>query len=94
MRNQFLLDATLAKKDKLRRTPAGLPVLDLVLSHQSEQGEPLQKVWVEIEAVAIGALADEMKYIEIGQALSIKGYLNRKHRATQYLQLHITQFKI
>lgn len=69
-------------------------MLDLVLSHQSEQGEPPQKVWVEIEAVALGAVAEAMKTIDIGQAVSVKGYLNRKHRATQYLQLHITQFKI
>ncbi|MFC2562272.1 MAG: primosomal replication protein N, partial [Kingella oralis] len=37
MNNQFQLTAKLHKVDVLRYTPAGVPVLDVVLQHESMQ---------------------------------------------------------
>src|SRR4029453_11232489 len=37
--NRLTLDATLAQRDDLRYTPAGIPAIDCTLHHQSVQAE-------------------------------------------------------
>jgi len=60
LENQFQLAARLLKTDTLRYTPAGIPVLDVVLQHESiqqENGSPL-KVRFELSAKIIGKQAE------------------------------------
>jgi primosomal replication protein N len=95
-RNQFVLDAEVIEAEALRHTPAGVPVISLKLRHESaqeEEGKP-GTAQFEMSAVAFGDTALELSRIQPGQALSVKGFMNRKNRFSEYPVLHITQFML
>ena len=60
----------LVERGALRYTPAGLPALDLSLKHESEVSEDGQprKVSMEIKAVAIGAITQQLAALALGSA--------------------------
>ena len=93
--NTTVLEGKIVSRDTLRVTPGGVATLNLLLMHQSMQAENGQDVQVEVEmnAVVFGALANEMDSVKVGDAISLKGFLNRKNRFSQQPVLHITQFK-
>ena len=93
--NSAVLDGKIVSRDTLRVTPGGVVTLNLKLLHQSNQTELGREVQVELEmnAVAFGAVAEEMNSVKEGDAISIKGFLSRKNRFSPQPILHITQFK-
>lgn len=93
--NSTVLDGKIVSRDTLRVTPGGVATLNLILSHQSTQTENGQAVTVEVEmnAVAYGDLAKQMDSLNVNDAVSLKGFLSRKSRYSQFPILHITQFK-
>ena len=93
--NSAVLDGKIVSRDALRVTPGGVATLNLKLLHQSNQTEIGREVQVELEmnAVAFGAVAEEMNSVKVGDAISIKGFLSRKNRFSPQPILHITQFK-
>ena len=93
--NSAVLDGKIVSRDTLRVTPGGVATLNLKLLHQSNQTELGREVQVELEmnAVAFGAVAEEMNSVKEGDAISIKGFLSRKNRFSPQPILHITQFK-
>ena len=93
--NSAVLDGKIVSRDALRVTPGGVVTLNLTLLHQSNQTEVGREVQVELEmnAVAFGAVAEEMNPVKVGDAISIKGFLSRKNRFSPQPILHITQFK-
>jgi primosomal replication protein N len=95
-RNQFVLDGEVIEVDALRHTPAGVPVMSLKLKHESQQEEAggPSTAQFEISAVAFGDIAIDLSIIQPGQTLSVKGFMNRKNRFSDYPVLHITQFKL
>ena len=93
--NSAVLNGKIVSRDALRVTPGGVATLNLTLLHQSNQTEVGREVQVELEmnAVAFGAVAEEMNSVKVGDAISIKGFLSRKNRFSPQPILHITQFK-
>jgi primosomal replication protein N len=92
--NRLTLDATLATRDRLRYTPAGIPALDCTLRHASQQLEAgiARQVECELVAVAFGAVAQAMAGLAPGSALQCEGFLARRWRTGQSVALHITRF--
>jgi primosomal replication protein N len=90
-----MLDATLAARDDLRYTPAGLPALSLTLSHASEQPEAggMRKVECELSAVAFGDVAQSLARVPVGTALHCEGFLARRYQTGTTLSLHIARFE-
>lgn len=74
--NYFQLNATLAKIDILRYTPAGIPVLDVVLQHESWQEENGSRCLVkfELSGKIIGHLAKNWQYKQ-GTIVHVEGFL-------------------
>ncbi|ASK26686.1 primosomal replication protein N [Neisseria chenwenguii] len=64
MNNLLRLTAKIAETKPLRYTPAGVPVLDLLLQHESWQEENGQKCLVKFEMNArlLGRQAEEWQY--------------------------------
>ena len=64
MNNLIKLTARILQVQPLRYTPAGIPVLDIVLQHESWQEENGQKCLVkfEIPARILGKQAEEWQY--------------------------------
>jgi primosomal replication protein N len=89
--NQVVLEARVTERGALRYTPAGLPALDLLLSHEStvtEAGAP-RKVRMDLKAVVIGALAEQLSRVEMGSAHRFAGFL-ASQRNGRGVVLHIT----
>lgn len=91
-RNQVVIDGRLLKRATLRHTPAGIPVIDLVIDHRSMQTEAggQREARCEVEAVAIGELAVRLSTQKLNQPLQIKGFLTRHSIKDRRLVLHVT----
>ncbi len=96
MMNSAVLSGTVAWRDAMRETPAGIAILNLRIHHQSSQIENGLDVPADIElaAMAAGEVARQLDSIKVGDAISIKGFLSRKSRQNDTAVLHITQFKL
>jgi primosomal replication protein N len=90
--NQVALTGELTAVEKLRYTPAGVPLLTFKLLHRSQQVEAGMKRQVECEmnGVAMADVALAMAKFKLGQPIRITGFLNRKNRMSQQLVLHVT----
>ncbi len=92
--NQLVLSARISEANGLRYTPAGLPVLDFRLEHESElmEADQQRQVKVAIKAVAFGSLAETLARQAIGSNWIFTGFLatprNGKHAV-----LHIQSFE-
>jgi primosomal replication protein N len=93
--NRLTLDATIAHRDDLRYTPAGVPALSLTLQHASEQPEAggRRKVDCEIAAVAFGDTARGLAGLPEGSAIRCAGFVARRWRTGTTLALHIDRFE-
>jgi len=90
--NRVLLTAQIIERKALRYTPAGLPALDVVLEHESEvtEAQLLRKVKMEIRAVAMGPIAQQLNLQPVGVPLGIVGFLGAPRNGRGVL-LHITE---
>lgn len=90
--NAVALSGEIAAIETLRRTPAGIPLINFKLAHKSRQIEAGFKRQVECEmsAVAMGDAALMVSRLKTGQAVRIEGFLNRKNRMSTQLILHVT----
>ena len=94
--NQVLLIAQAIECKALRYTPAGIPVLELTLAHESKQiegGKP-RSVELLVNAVAIGDLAVRLEREALGRRLKVEGFLAPTRKGSSRLRLHIQQAAI
>lgn len=93
--NQLCLVATVAERDVLRYTPAGIPIVSAKLLHDSEQveaGVP-RSVTFEISALAAGEISGRFNQAELGKPFRFAGFLARKNRNSKSLVFHIADFE-
>ncbi|HZW12449.1 MAG TPA: primosomal replication protein N [Noviherbaspirillum sp.] len=93
--NQLRLIATIAERDVLRYTPAGIPIVSARLQHASEQVEAgiLRQVEFEMAAIVAGELSGRFNRVELGARLVLTGFLARKSRNSKSLVYHVTDFE-
>ncbi|HRK40094.1 MAG TPA: primosomal replication protein N [Burkholderiaceae bacterium] len=75
--NQLQLSASIEQVYPMRYTPAGLPAIDVVLSHESEvidTGIPRQ-VKLSLRAVAFGSMAETLAVASLEAKWEFKGFL-------------------
>ncbi|MBN4665960.1 primosomal replication protein N [Pandoraea nosoerga] len=90
--NRLRLEASIAEIGTLRYTPAGLPVIDVTLTHEGtveEAGVPRQTEF-SIPAVAIGPISAKVTALGLGRPAQWAGFLAKKHRNSRTLVFHIT----
>ncbi|ATE62371.1 primosomal replication protein N [Thauera sinica] len=89
--NELRLDARVAEVLPLRRTPAGVPVANCVLAHESKQLEAglSRDVSVELQAVAVGDLAGVLAAASPGVAVKITGFLAAKSLRSRSPVVHL-----
>jgi primosomal replication protein N len=94
-RNRLTLDATLAQRDPLRYTPAGIPAVDCTLQHASTQAEAggERKVECELHAVAFAEVALALSRMRVGSELRCGGFLARRYRTGVTVAMHITHIE-
>lgn len=93
--NRLVLAASMVERGAARFTPAGLPVCEFSLRHESqlsEAGQP-RKVSMEIRAVGIGEIATRLQRLDIGDTGTFAGFLTnqRNGRGTVF---HVTEFEV
>ena len=93
--NRLVIDASVASREALRYTPAGLPAIDAVLMHRSEQPEAggMRKVECEIAAVAFGEIAETIAGLPEGASIRCEGFLARRWRTGISLALHVDRLE-
>ena len=90
--NQLCLTACIIELDALRYTPAGLPAINLQMSHEGELEEAGQRRTVSavVKAVAIGPQADVVKKLVLNQPYRFDGFVATP-RNGKHLVFHIQQ---
>ncbi|ANN67808.1 primosomal replication protein N [Bordetella bronchialis] len=89
--NETALSAQVLEREPLRHTPAGIPVLEMLLEHASEvieAGHP-RRVELTIQAVAMGDLALMLADIQLGTSLQVQGFLAPVRQGAVKLKLHM-----
>jgi primosomal replication protein N len=92
--NHTDLIACIAELSALRYTPAGLPALDLMLEHSSQQteaGHPRQ-VNLKIRALALGNQAERLCRQAVGSQWRFQGFLATPRQGRSVV-LHIQEFQ-
>ncbi len=94
--NQFQLVASIAERDVLRYTPAGIPIVSGKLLHTSTQTEAGVERLVEFEmtALAAGEISGRFNQAELAATYQFTGFLARKNRNSKSLVFHIVDFDI
>jgi len=92
--NQLRLVASIAERDVLRYTPAGIPIVSGKLRHSSEQSEAglSRSIEFEIAAIAVGEISGEFNRAALGSTFQFSGFLAPKNRNSKNLVFHVTEF--
>jgi primosomal replication protein N len=92
--NQLQLIASIAERDVIRYTPAGIPIVSAKLLHSSQQVEAgiARLVEFEIVAATAGEISGRFNQAELGKAYKFTGFLARKNRNSKSLVFHIVDF--
>jgi len=82
----------LLERGVVRRTPAGIPVLEFLLTHASRQVEAggERQVECEMSCVAIGEPARMLDSAMVGDALRVSGFLAARSLKRRSPILHVT----
>ena len=75
--NLLHLSAQITALQALRYTPAGVPAVDMELSHQSTQSEAGQArlTTLHLRAIAFGMVAEQLVKFPLGQDMQLRGFL-------------------
>lgn len=75
----------------MRRTPAGIPVLEFSLTHESMQmeSEIERKVHCEMDCVAVGNQAQLLVAVKLGDELKVSGFLAARSLKRRMPILHV-----
>jgi primosomal replication protein N len=94
--NRTDLSAKIVERTVLRYTPAGIPVCECLLRHESVQVEAAHERQVELDlnAVALGPLALELERAGLGALHKFTGFLAKKSRKSRSFVYHITAFEL
>jgi primosomal replication protein N len=92
--NYFVLYAVIREKKVLRYTPAGIPVQELVLFHESEQCNAglNRKLAFDCPAIAYGKTAEELSATPLESNVRLEGYWAPQYSARSRWLLHIDHF--
>ena len=90
--NRVELSGVLIERKALRFTPAGVPVVECVIGHCSEQleaGSP-RRIECEIPAIVLGETSRWIQDAAPGTPLKLSGFLAARSRNSKQLRLHVT----
>ena len=93
--NQVEISGVITELKALRYTPAGLPVIEFRLRHESERAEAggKRKVEAELEAIAFDAQARLLAGSALGRPIRMAGFLCAKSRRSKKPVLHVTNIE-
>ena len=96
VQNQLQFVASIAERDILRYTPAGIPMVSARLQHRSQQMEAgiARVVEFEMATLAAGEIAGRFDKAALGGTFQFTGFLARRNRNSKGLVFHIADFQV
>lgn len=93
--NQLSFSARIFEKAKLRQTPAGVDVLNLVLQHNSvvQEADVPRTLDFYLEARAMGESARNLAKLRSGARIEIKGFIAPLRRNSSHFIVNIQEAK-
>jgi primosomal replication protein N len=93
--NEVQLSGQVVGREALRHTPAGIPILTFTVKHESMrvEGGMSRQVGFEVEAMAVGDVAQRMDTLQAGRKVRLRGFLATRSRLSTRLVLHVNQFE-
>jgi len=93
--NRVELSGRIAELGALRFTPAGLPVAEFRILHESESIEAgvERKVNAEVDAIAFNIQARQIAAAALDSALKVEGFLCARSRRSKKLVLHVSKLE-
>ena len=93
--NRVELSGRLAALDAVRYTPAGIPIINFSILHQSSQIESGMErlVQCEVAAMAVGPLAEMIGKRKAEQECRVIGFLAARNRKSSQLVLHVNEIR-
>jgi len=88
--NRLEVQGLIVELSPLRYTPAGVQVLEFMLSHESEvteAGQP-RRIALNLAVVAMGDLAQMAGTMSLGSNVRIQGFLAPVRKDSQKYRLH------
>jgi primosomal replication protein N len=88
--NRLDVQGQVTELSPVRYTPAGIPVLEFLISHESEvteAGQPRQLAFV-LPVLAMGDLVQMAVTMGLGQAVRIQGFLAPVRKDSPRFRLH------
>lgn len=88
--NRVTLTATTLEVKPVRYTPAGVPVLEILLQHQSQVTEAGTQRLIDmtLPGIALGDIAIMLSDTPLGASLTINGFLAPAKKGASKLVLH------
>lgn len=88
--NRLEVHGLISELSPLRYTPAGVPVLEFVLLHESEVTEASQprRITFSLTVVAMGDLAQMAGTMSLGSKVRLQGFLAPVRKDSQKYRLH------
>lgn len=89
--NQVSLTGRVVQVNSVRFTPAGLPVVEMLLEHMSSVTEAgtQRTIQMTCDVVALGPLAQSLADTPTGTALLIQGFLAPARKGSVKLVVHV-----
>jgi primosomal replication protein N len=93
--NELKFTGLITEREVIRYTPAGLPIVNAILQHSSQQIEAgiARQTEFEIAALAAGEISGRFSSAPLGGAYEFSGFLARKSRNSKSLVFHIIDFR-
>ena len=91
--NKLELQAEVVHIEPLRYTPAGIPLLSVILHHVSEQVEAGMKRKVECEVNAVVLCDNALKGLKLGSNILATGFLAKRSLKSTQLVMHINHIE-
>jgi primosomal replication protein N len=93
--NRVVLEGRLMELGALRHTPAGVPVLEFRLRHESQRTEAgaLRRIDAEVEAIAFETEARLLAAAPLQSTVRVEGFLCAKSRRSKKPVLHATRIE-
>ncbi|MUI14888.1 primosomal replication protein N [Massilia dura] len=93
--NQLQFVGLITEREVIRFTPAGMPIVNAVLQHSSQQMEAgiARLTEFEISAVAAGEISGRFSQAPLGAVYEFTGFLAKRSRNSKSLVFHIIDFR-
>lgn len=93
--NRVVLEGRIEAVEPMRVSPAGVASVRFTVRHQStrEEASIARKVEVAMQMVALGAMAERARTLEIGRQVKVAGFLARASLKSEWPVVHVEELQ-